>query len=483
VTSLLLESEPGDYIGGGQSLFFAAADGIFTVAGNGNAVWVSFHTLSYDSWWYLDFAAPNGAPLVPGLYPGATRYPFQAPSEPGLDVYGDGRGCNMLTGAFEVKEVTAGSAGEILSFRATFEQHCEGAAPALRGEIRSNADVPITLTAPTHMSVREGQTIAFDVTATERDGLPVALSATELPPGALFVDRGDGTGGFTWTTVAGQAGSYQVAFHADAGAGITESVYTRIAVLTPPPPNDELGGAVVVTGVPFTFAQDTSTATTSPDDPSCYGASATVWFAFTPAGSGAVEANTSGSGYDTTLAAYTAGPFGLVQLACDNDSRGLQSRVRLDVAGGTTYYFVVSGYFGFGGGPLVFNVLSAPPPLAVALVLAGSGSVTPAAAGTATVSGTAICSRPVYAFVTGQLTQAHGDAVIGGWFSAAFPCDGKTAWSAPAQAPLALFYGRAAALFTGGPADVSATVFAIDPEAGEWAQASAAARVILRGGR
>ena len=30
--------------------------------------------------WFLDFAAPAAAPLAPGIYEGATRFPFQASS-------------------------------------------------------------------------------------------------------------------------------------------------------------------------------------------------------------------------------------------------------------------------------------------------------------------------------------------------------------------------------------------------------------------
>jgi len=53
-----------------------------------------------------------------------------------LDVYGEGRGCNQLTGRFEVQEALFGPSGEIWAFAATFEQHCEGADAALFGEIR-----------------------------------------------------------------------------------------------------------------------------------------------------------------------------------------------------------------------------------------------------------------------------------------------------------------------------------------------------------
>ncbi len=52
------------------------------------------------SFWFLHLAAPAGQELLPGVYEGATRWPFQDPSTPGLDFSGDGRGCNTLTGRF-----------------------------------------------------------------------------------------------------------------------------------------------------------------------------------------------------------------------------------------------------------------------------------------------------------------------------------------------------------------------------------------------
>ncbi len=48
--------------------------------------------------------------------------------------------------------VLAAGRTDIVAFDATFEQHCEGAVPALRGEIRYNANVAVNVTAPTHLT-------------------------------------------------------------------------------------------------------------------------------------------------------------------------------------------------------------------------------------------------------------------------------------------------------------------------------------------
>jgi hypothetical protein len=100
-TALVLNSAPGDYIGGGMNQTFTESDGTFTATRNfDNGVSVFFN--GGPHWWYLDFAAPMEEPLIVGFYDEATRFPFQSPTKPGLSVSGEGRGCNELTGRFEV---------------------------------------------------------------------------------------------------------------------------------------------------------------------------------------------------------------------------------------------------------------------------------------------------------------------------------------------------------------------------------------------
>ena len=140
-TQLFLDSQPGDYIGGGVQQTYTILDGTFTASHFGGTVNVMFRTPTFSHFWTLNFSAPDGTPLVPGVYEGAGR--FSQPGQPGLDVSGDGRGCNMVTGRFEVSEATYGSNGEVISFAANFEQHCEGMVPALFGTIQFNANAPV----------------------------------------------------------------------------------------------------------------------------------------------------------------------------------------------------------------------------------------------------------------------------------------------------------------------------------------------------
>lgn len=153
-TQISLDSQHGDYIGGGTSRVITLADGPITAVKNGrNGVSIDFLAADASSFWNLDFGAAQDVLLTPGVYVAATRFAFHAPNEPGLDVYGDGRGCNTLTGQFTVHDIVYGAGTAITKFAATFEQHCEGMAPALFGTVLINATAPPTPTEQPALSV------------------------------------------------------------------------------------------------------------------------------------------------------------------------------------------------------------------------------------------------------------------------------------------------------------------------------------------
>jgi len=85
--------------------------------------------------WGLDLAAPQGQQLKTGTYSNAARYGFQAPAAPGLAFAGNGRFCNTLTGQFTITDLVFAADGSVQRLAASFEQHCEGAGAALRGNV------------------------------------------------------------------------------------------------------------------------------------------------------------------------------------------------------------------------------------------------------------------------------------------------------------------------------------------------------------
>ncbi len=80
-------------------------------------------------------------------------------------------------------------------------------------QLISNTNTPPSfVTFPSDPSIAEGELLSFRITATDADMDALTLSASDLPPGADFLDNGDGTGDFDWTPDFGQDGNYPVTF-------------------------------------------------------------------------------------------------------------------------------------------------------------------------------------------------------------------------------------------------------------------------------
>jgi hypothetical protein len=130
--SLVMSSDPGDYIGQGQQYSFSTpADTISFGGGYGGNFIAQVSSANGD--WTVVLSPPTYGTLVPGLYTDVVR--MADDTHAGMDISGEGRGCNATTGSFNVLEATYGTYGYTERFHATFEQHCEGLTPALRGEI------------------------------------------------------------------------------------------------------------------------------------------------------------------------------------------------------------------------------------------------------------------------------------------------------------------------------------------------------------
>jgi hypothetical protein len=68
-----------------------------------------------------------------------------------MDVYGDSRGYNQLSGWFNVLDVQYDASFEITSLAVDFAEYGENltqSGPALYGSLRDNSSVPLTTTVP-----------------------------------------------------------------------------------------------------------------------------------------------------------------------------------------------------------------------------------------------------------------------------------------------------------------------------------------------
>ena len=142
-TILSFDSPEGDFVGGGEQRLFTENEGVFTFISPEDAP--NYLSVDYqtDDWWTLDLAAPTDEVLGVGVYEGATRWPFQSPTGPGLDFSGASRGCNRLSGRFEILELSYDESGNVETLAVNFEQNCEETMPTLKGLVRHNSSVPL----------------------------------------------------------------------------------------------------------------------------------------------------------------------------------------------------------------------------------------------------------------------------------------------------------------------------------------------------
>ncbi len=134
VSSANFVSGQGDYLGQGAPYSFPTVT--YNGLRNGYPTFtVSNATDSFQVW----FAAPAGQPLTPGTYNDVEDFDSRDPGFPGLDVFGDGRGCNTTQGSFTVYQAVYDGSGDVESFSAQLFDHCEGAYPALMGNLSYNA--------------------------------------------------------------------------------------------------------------------------------------------------------------------------------------------------------------------------------------------------------------------------------------------------------------------------------------------------------
>lgn len=135
-TSVTMYSDPSDWVGGGQQRFFYPGNGSVSASGNAGDVTINVSGGTSGDYYTMEFAAPPGQTLAPAVYDNAQRAPFRQAGRPGIDIYGDGRGCNTDSGRFEVKDIATDSGGAITRLWIVYEQHCEGGLSALFGEVR-----------------------------------------------------------------------------------------------------------------------------------------------------------------------------------------------------------------------------------------------------------------------------------------------------------------------------------------------------------
>jgi hypothetical protein len=253
--SLTMHSDQGDFLGQGKDYSYSRPqDQVFANAGfNHSAIFATVNGLNGDHW-SLQFDAPDQQPLTTGVYADAQGAPFEQAGHPGIQV-NEGFTCQTITGQFDVLDIEFTN-GALSKLDVTFEEHCNGAAAALTGElIYTPLSPPLP---PQALTVKVNRTAALDtadqaivvsgtVTCTQFDWTTVEISfqqdhGLDFATGFVSVSCSPGTPA-AWTIFAGENGVFRpggsqasaFAFAQDANDGTianSPTVNTNVA-LTP----------------------------------------------------------------------------------------------------------------------------------------------------------------------------------------------------------------------------------------------------------
>ena len=173
-TGFCMQSDPGDFIGGGQS-YAASGPGSVTQQDPSSvsiSVVLSLPTPNSGPW-DLGVTMPMGEVLTPGLYP--VHSSQSDPTSAFLNVSGEGRDCGgSVSGQFSLEELTRWPGLGVTRFSLTFELHCGTATAALRGVVNYQATgTPDPTPVPDRVISLSGKVfrLAYDPTANVAYGL------------------------------------------------------------------------------------------------------------------------------------------------------------------------------------------------------------------------------------------------------------------------------------------------------------------------
>jgi hypothetical protein len=132
-TQFTATSDNGDWVGGGSSYDLTPSDSTFDASGTREGL--SFAAGGFNGSFH---PGPGDIFTAGATYDGAQRDAFRN-NAPGMEVDYDSHGCNTITGSFAVVSASFLPDGTMRSIDLTFTQHCDGATPALHGELKWKA--------------------------------------------------------------------------------------------------------------------------------------------------------------------------------------------------------------------------------------------------------------------------------------------------------------------------------------------------------
>jgi hypothetical protein len=133
IGSVTIVGESGHFVVGNRSLAYSSIP-TATLFGV-DVVRFSLKNSPTEFGYSLWFAPPPGERLQVGTYENVQRAPFQQPGHAGMNLSGDGRGCNQVEARFTVHRVEYGRDGVPYIFESDFQHRCVGDTGWARGSI------------------------------------------------------------------------------------------------------------------------------------------------------------------------------------------------------------------------------------------------------------------------------------------------------------------------------------------------------------
>ncbi|MGB7539364.1 MAG: PA14 domain-containing protein [Anaerolineales bacterium] len=219
---------------------------------------------------------------------------------------------------------------------------------------------------------------ATDLVAGENSGTEqIYLRDFENSQTVKMSKSADGTEGNASSSSAGISGDgTTIAFLSDASnlvagdsLGLSDIFLTERVAPAAPPVNDDFASAFSAASFPYSNTESTLLATRDiAGDPllSCGGSPSqhynSVWYTIQPSVNTRLDLSTAGSDYDTVMAVWTGAPGSLTEVACNDDTVGVQSAINFLAAAGTRYWIEIVQKNAPGGGSLVLSMVEIVPP-------------------------------------------------------------------------------------------------------------------------
>ena len=217
-TVLLINSQPGDFVGAGLSSVITEAQAPMTVYHLGLD---SFDAsiASRPNLWSVSIRTPDGRPLALGTHPASNDPTGSAYT---LNIEGYGRGCGGSVGSVTINQAVFDTDNAPVTFDATFSQTCVGSGGKfLTGEIAYRAtNTPTAPTAP--FVLRTGQNLLAGHAKTDFDGSSDTYRLAVGVDGRATIRDNDGP--VLWATpTAGTGTSNRLQIFADGTLAILTS--------------------------------------------------------------------------------------------------------------------------------------------------------------------------------------------------------------------------------------------------------------------